>query len=92
MQVGQLKNIIKKLTATSEDVGERGHSGKKKKKERTFDPSLYKKRHVLLRVAYFGWDYHGFAVQENTGERKREFIIAKFKIRQSSRLGVLLLT
>jgi hypothetical protein len=26
-------------------------------------PHLYKKRHVLFQVAYFGWDYCGFAVQ-----------------------------
>ncbi len=74
LQVFQLKNIIKKLTTTTTEEG-RGEEGggesdkgrSKKKAGRTFDHRLYKRRHVLLKVAYFGWDYHGFAVQENTG-------------------------
>ena len=41
---------------------------KKKKTKREFDSKLYKKRHVLLKVAYFGWNYHGFAVQETSGQ------------------------
>ena len=24
----------------------------------------YNKRHVALKVAYIGWDYHGFAIQD----------------------------
>ena len=57
-QVSQLKNIIAKLT------GQESSSGKSKKKNaRPFDMALYKKRHVLLQVAYFGWDFCGFAVQ-----------------------------
>ena len=73
-QVFQLKNIIKKLTGqenpetdASEDH-DRGRNDKRRKKERKFDFSLYKKRHVLFKVSYFGWDYHGFAVQEITGK------------------------
>ena len=63
----QLKNIIRKLTTEKGDVGDEEAVPGRKKKPRSFDPTLYKKRHVLLKVAYFGWDYHGFAVQENTG-------------------------
>ncbi len=63
-----MKNIIQKLTTPE---GDRGNEAKKRKKnkkgDRPFDHGLYKKRHVLFRVAYFGWDYHGFAVQDNTG-------------------------
>ena len=72
-QVFQLKNIIKKLTGQvnpEADVNggpDRGGS-KKRRKERKFDFRLYKKRHVLFKVSYFGWDYHGFAVQEITGK------------------------
>ncbi|XP_071945628.1 tRNA pseudouridine(38/39) synthase-like [Antedon mediterranea] len=39
---------------------------KKKKKLRPFDFNKYNLRHVALRIAYLGWDYHGFASQEST--------------------------
>lgn len=45
-------------------------SGRKERKnagkERPFDFSLHPRRHVALRLAYLGWAYQGFAVQENT--------------------------
>ncbi|XP_072535024.1 tRNA pseudouridine(38/39) synthase [Salminus brasiliensis] len=37
-----------------------------KKAERPFDFSAHPRRHVALRLAYLGWNYQGFAVQENT--------------------------
>ncbi|XP_046889015.1 tRNA pseudouridine(38/39) synthase [Hypomesus transpacificus] len=40
--------------------------GKKKGQERPFDFSTHPRRHVALRLAYLGWSYQGFAVQENT--------------------------
>ncbi|XP_061822076.1 tRNA pseudouridine(38/39) synthase [Nerophis lumbriciformis] len=40
--------------------------GKKAVKERTFDFTAHPRRHVALRLAYLGWIYQGFAVQENT--------------------------
>ena len=40
--------------------------GKKKSQERPFDFSTHPRRHVALRLAYLGWSYQGFAVQENT--------------------------
>ncbi|KAK5850943.1 hypothetical protein PBY51_001777 [Eleginops maclovinus] len=40
--------------------------GKKAAKERPFDFSVHPRRHVALRLAYLGWSYQGFAVQENT--------------------------
>lgn len=40
--------------------------GKKSSKERPFDLSAHPRRHVALRLAYLGWAYQGFAVQENT--------------------------
>lgn len=39
---------------------------KKEGKKRPFDFSVHPKRHVALRLAYLGWGYQGFAVQENT--------------------------
>merc|ERR1712156_581848 len=63
-QVTQLKNVIVKLTGQDMDSNPK----KSHKKARKFDFNLYKKRHVALHVCYFGWDYHGFAVQETTGK------------------------
>ncbi|XP_051969757.1 tRNA pseudouridine(38/39) synthase [Xyrauchen texanus] len=40
--------------------------GKKRGAERPFDFSAHPCRHVALRLAYLGWQYQGFAVQENT--------------------------
>lgn len=39
-----------------------------KKSPRPFDMSKYSKRHIALKVAYFGWNYHGFAT--NADEQK----------------------
>lgn len=43
-----------------------GKKSKKAAKERLFDFSAHPRRHVALRLAYLGWVYQGFAVQENT--------------------------
>ncbi|XP_010899519.2 tRNA pseudouridine(38/39) synthase isoform X2 [Esox lucius] len=40
--------------------------GKRGSQERPFDFSAHPRRHVALRLAYLGWAYQGFAVQENT--------------------------
>ncbi|KAG0249183.1 tRNA pseudouridine synthase 3 [Actinomortierella ambigua] len=37
-----------------------------KKNQRPFDFSKYAKRHIAFRVAYFGWNYGGFALQGTT--------------------------
>ena len=66
-QVFQLKNVIIKLTGQTK-VGEKKPCDKSKRKDRTFNFKIFKKRHVLLHVSYFGWNYHGFAVQETTGK------------------------
>ena len=67
-QVLQLKNVIIKLTGQTKP-GEKNRNGKKsQRKIRPFDSTFYKKRHVLLHIAYFGWNYHGFAVQETSGK------------------------
>merc|ERR1739844_312186 len=58
-QVTQLKNCIKKMTGQEVD----SNSKKSRKKSWNFDFNLYYKRHVALHVCYFGWNYHGFAVQ-----------------------------
>lgn len=56
----------------NEDCKSDGNAGSSKKerkksgKDRPFDFSAHPRRHVALRLAYLGWAYQGFAVQENT--------------------------
>uniref|UniRef100_A0A673FN32 Pseudouridine synthase I TruA alpha/beta domain-containing protein n=1 Tax=Sinocyclocheilus rhinocerous TaxID=307959 RepID=A0A673FN32_9TELE len=49
-----------------QEGGENRSKQKKQGAERPFDFSAYPRRHVALRLAYLGWQYQGFAVQENT--------------------------
>lgn len=56
--VVQLKNVIAKSQTDS--------GGKAQRKQRPFDFTKYNTRHVALKIAYLGWDYQGFAVQEDT--------------------------
>ncbi|XP_055382202.1 tRNA pseudouridine(38/39) synthase isoform X2 [Condylostylus longicornis] len=53
----QLKNIIEKTNQTK---------FLNEKNNRKFDFNKSYKRHVLLKFLYFGWDYQGFASQEDT--------------------------
>ncbi|XP_011486512.1 tRNA pseudouridine(38/39) synthase isoform X2 [Oryzias latipes] len=60
-------------SSSADDVTDRGSEGnctrkerKKSGKERPFDFAAHPRRHVALRLAYLGWAYQGFAVQENT--------------------------
>ena len=36
------------------------------KKPKSFDFSRYHTRHIAIKMAYLGWDFHGFASQEST--------------------------
>nr|CAG4649432.1 EOG090X083V [Scapholeberis mucronata]SVE93687.1 EOG090X083V [Scapholeberis mucronata] len=54
--VVQLRNLLKSEPSIKE--------GNKKSKQ--FDHKRYARRHVLLQVAYLGWDYSGFVIQEHT--------------------------
>lgn len=53
-----------KGTTAASKAQENGGSSKKGK--RAFDFGAHPRRHVVLRLAYLGWQYQGFAVQENT--------------------------
>lgn len=55
-------------TADHKPSGDTASSKKSKKggKDRPFVFSAHPRRHVALRLAYLGWAYQGFAVQENT--------------------------
>lgn len=64
-EVEQLRAQLRgKSDAAQRDAGENGGSGKKRARE--FDFGAHPRRHVALRLAYLGWQYQGFAVQENT--------------------------
>lgn len=53
----QLKNIINKQSQTEKA---------KQKAQKPFDFSKCNFRHILLKFYYLGWDYNGYAVQEDT--------------------------
>lgn len=57
----QLKNIIQKVTGIKNDEPKSND-----KKQRKFDFASCHKRHILLRFYYLGWDYQGYASQEDS--------------------------
>lgn len=73
-ELERLKSQLKERTEAGEDVSIPSPTedtacnkrAKKTSKERPFDFSAHPRRHVALRLAYLGWSYQGFAVQENT--------------------------
>lgn len=56
----QLKNIISKNFSQSSSESDA------KENNRKVDFSKYHYRRILLRILYFGWDYNGLAVQEDS--------------------------
>lgn len=73
-EVEKLKSQLKESREAGGDAemtsSSEGNSSKKERKksgkERPFDFAAHPRRHVALRLAYLGWAYQGFAVQENT--------------------------
>lgn len=60
-------SAILQTESPKQQEGDENRSKKKKRgAERPFDFSVHPRRHVALRLAYLGWQYQGFAVQENT--------------------------
>lgn len=49
-------------------VSQVAKASSKVQKIRKFDWSSAHKRHVLLKITYFGWDYQGFACQEDSND------------------------
>ncbi|RUS72416.1 hypothetical protein EGW08_019821, partial [Elysia chlorotica] len=58
--VTQLRNLVIKAEGSKTE----GHG--RRKPQREFDFNRYNTRHVALKIAYLGWDYQGFVVQEDT--------------------------
>ncbi|XP_073505164.1 tRNA pseudouridine(38/39) synthase [Phyllobates terribilis] len=48
----------------------------KPQRQRPFDFSAHPKHHVALRLAYLGWNYQGFASQENTRNTVEEVMFS----------------
>ncbi|KAF9407452.1 hypothetical protein HW555_012530 [Spodoptera exigua] len=64
----QLKNII------SKNFSESSSDSVTKENKRQVDFSKYHFRRVLLRIFYFGWDYNGLAVQEDSNQTIEHFV------------------
>ncbi|KAK3588349.1 hypothetical protein CHS0354_040106 [Potamilus streckersoni] len=64
--VKQLQSIVIKKDQEESSESHTVKTGKKAKPQRLFDFSKYNTRHVALKIVYLGWDYHGYAVQEDT--------------------------
>ncbi|KAI8035852.1 tRNA pseudouridine(38/39) synthase [Drosophila gunungcola] len=80
----QLRNLLqKKLTEqdkndeeysvlfekdAEEKISKETKISSKMQKQRKFDWSSAHRRHVLLKITYFGWDYQGFACQEDSND------------------------
>lgn len=62
----QLKNIISKNISGDEET--------ERKRKKPFDFSKCQYRRVLLRILYFGWDYQGLAVQEDTTQTIEHYL------------------
>lgn len=48
--------------------------GKAQRTKRSFNFHEYPQRRIALKIAYFGWEYHGFAAQENALNTVEEFL------------------
>ncbi|XP_043217807.1 tRNA pseudouridine(38/39) synthase-like [Amphibalanus amphitrite] len=59
LHIRQLRNIIAKSSSTTNGKPD-------KRKHREFNHDKFRRRHILLRLCYLGWDYQGLASQEDT--------------------------
>uniref|UniRef100_A0A182TAS2 tRNA pseudouridine synthase n=1 Tax=Anopheles maculatus TaxID=74869 RepID=A0A182TAS2_9DIPT len=71
----QLKSIVQKSLKSREETTQT----KATKKHRPFDFSKCFKRHILLRFYYLGWDYQGFAAQEDSIETIEHHLFTALK-------------
>ncbi|KAG9465501.1 hypothetical protein GDO78_018182 [Eleutherodactylus coqui] len=68
-RVRELEREVERLRAPSLPAAER-------RARRPFDFSAHPKKHVALRLAYLGWNYQGFASQENTSNTVEEVMFS----------------
>lgn len=69
----QLRNLIKKQTE------EGSKNIPSTSQQRKFDFKKHCKRHILLRILYMGWDYQGYATQEDTNNTIEHHLFAALK-------------
>ncbi|KAF9578998.1 tRNA pseudouridine synthase 3, partial [Lunasporangiospora selenospora] len=63
IQQGKDSNTAASTPQSNQENVEESGRKRKLKDRRPFDFSKYAKRHIALRIAYFGWPYGGFASQ-----------------------------
>eukprot|EP01118_Nematostelium_gracile_P005474 TRINITY_DN1733_c0_g1_i4.p1 TRINITY_DN1733_c0_g1~~TRINITY_DN1733_c0_g1_i4.p1 ORF type:complete len:387 (-),score=71.72 TRINITY_DN1733_c0_g1_i4:184-1344(-) len=51
-----------------EDTSMDQNKNKKPKIQKEFDMGSYNQRHIAIKIAYFGWNYYGFASQDDVEE------------------------
>lgn len=96
--VYQLKNLLRKSQEkngantqvpsqpSAAQPEEANENKKSQRKDRQFDFNKFNKRHVFIKFAYLGWNYHGFTTQEgisNTVEQKIFDALVRTKLIQS---------
>lgn len=74
------KNLKDEINGIGEGSDDWKKKSKKNHKQREFNFSKYKKQRIALKLLYIGWDYQGFASQENTTNTiEEELFIALIK-------------
>lgn len=63
-RIYKLENEIKQLKIAKEKLNSTGLHTENNEIATSFDFSRFKKRHVLLKLLYFGWNYQGYAGQD----------------------------
>ncbi|KAG7203916.1 hypothetical protein KM043_016939 [Ampulex compressa] len=76
MQLKAQNDQLKTVISISNDKRARKIDNIQKKQ---FDFSRCHKRHILLKLYYLGWDYHGFVVQEDTSNTIEHYLFAALK-------------
>ncbi|XP_028394094.1 tRNA pseudouridine(38/39) synthase-like [Dendronephthya gigantea] len=64
-QLSRVQQNQSSISSQSINKKQKNEKEPKLKKRKVFDFSRYNVRYVALKIAYLGWDYHGFASQEN---------------------------
>ncbi|XP_040297067.1 tRNA pseudouridine(38/39) synthase [Bufo bufo] len=78
-RVSDLEKEVQRLQELSSHISPRSEEAARPSKlrhQRPFDFSAHPKQHVALRLAYLGWNYQGFASQENTSNTVEEVMFS----------------
>ncbi|XP_057314732.1 tRNA pseudouridine(38/39) synthase-like isoform X2 [Hydractinia symbiolongicarpus] len=72
------QELKKRLANCQQNQKSESKTKRKEHKQRPIDFSKYSKRHIAFKFLYLGWDYQGFAAQENTSNTIEEELFAAF--------------